>query len=259
MKQLALLFVFSLGLSPILKAQEAVQHVSVLSYNIHHAENNNGVLDLQGIANVILAYNPDIVALQEVDSVATRTKGVDQLKELASLTGMYIYFGKAMDLQGGGYGVGIMSRFPITRSYTLALPAKNPKAEPRAAAIVTLQLPGDSALQFVSTHLDYAKDGVDRTAQMQLILKHFEGNTIPTIIAGDFNTTPASKEMVHWKKTFTDVTEKAGFTHPAEIPSIKIDYIFIGPKARFTIISAKTIEETVASDHRPVFSELEIK
>ena len=39
----------------------------VLTYNIHHGEGTDGKLDLDRIARVIKAAEPDIVALQEVD------------------------------------------------------------------------------------------------------------------------------------------------------------------------------------------------
>ncbi|WP_157761051.1 endonuclease/exonuclease/phosphatase family protein [Chitinophaga caeni] len=258
MKRFALFMIMAVGSNTLIKAQNTPQHLSVLSYNIHHAENNNGELDISGIAKVILAYNPDVVALQEVDSMTTRTKQVDQLKELASLTGMYIYFSKAMDLQGGGYGTGVLSKFPIDSSYSIPLPSKNPKAEPRTAAVTRLVLPDDSLFNFVSTHLDFNEDGIDRTEQMNILYKHFEPGITPTIIAGDFNTVPGSKEMLHFKKLYHDVTEFSGPTHPADSPKIKIDYIFVHPASRFNIIKSKVIEETIASDHRPVMCELEI-
>ncbi len=74
------------------------QNLKVLTYNIHHGQNMQGASDLQGIANVILATNPDLVALQEMDSATARSQGADQLKELASLTGMYTYFAKKYGL-----------------------------------------------------------------------------------------------------------------------------------------------------------------
>ncbi len=89
------------------------------------------VLDLRGIANVLLATNPDRWRCGEVDSVTGRTSQSDQLKELASITGMYTYFAKSMDFDGGGYGTGILSRFPHQQN-TVILPSAKGN-EPRAA------------------------------------------------------------------------------------------------------------------------------
>lgn len=62
-----------------------------------------------GITNL----QPDLVALQEVDQKTGRSSGIDQAAELGHLTGMHWVFGKAMDYQGGGYGLAVLSRFPI--------------------------------------------------------------------------------------------------------------------------------------------------
>lgn len=233
------------------------QKVKVLTYNIHHGENMKQVLDLKGIANVILATNPDLVALQEVDSVTSRTQQSDQLKELASLTGMYTYFVKAIDLDGGGYGTGILSRFPISSSITLPLPSGKGN-EARAAGIVTIKLPGDSSLQFVTTHLDAGRKPTDRVAQANALADYFRNTSTPVIMAGDFNAIPASKEVTILKQIFTDATNLMGPTFPSDSPKVKLDYIMVAPRHRWTITGARVIEETVASDHRPILCELEM-
>lgn len=235
-----------------------VQKVKILTYNIHHGENMKQVLDLQGIANVILATNPDLVALQEVDSFTSRTNQSDQLKELASITGMYTYFVKAMDFDGGGYGTGILSRFPINSGVTLPLPSSKDN-EPRAAGIVTIKLPGDSSLRFVTTHLDAGKRATDRIAQANALADYFRETGTPVIMAGDFNALPTSKEITVLKQVFTDATHQMGPTFPSDTPRIKLDYIMVMPKHKWTVVAARIIEETVASDHRPVLCELELR
>ena len=115
------------------------QKIRVLTYNIHHGEDVNGKLDLQQIADVINKADPDVAALQEVDSATGRTNKLDELKELARLTGMKYFYGKSMNYGGGGYGVGILTRLPIVDSFIIRLPGL-PKSEPRVAATVELQL-----------------------------------------------------------------------------------------------------------------------
>jgi endonuclease/exonuclease/phosphatase family metal-dependent hydrolase len=233
------------------------QHLKVLTYNIHHGQNTKGELDLQGIANVILATNPDLVALQEVDSVTERTQRIDQLKELAALTGMYTYFAKAMDYDGGAYGTGILSRLPITTKERITLPGSN-GSEPRIAGIATIQLPGDSLLQFVSTHLDAGDDPANRISQATALVQYFTPARTAVILAGDFNAPPAAKETNILKQLFMDATQSSGPTFPADTPTVKLDYIMIYPKQRYDTIYTRVIEETVASDHRPVVCELKI-
>src|SRR5688572_8882435 len=89
----------------------------VLTYNIHHGEGTDGVFDLARIAEVIKSARADLVALQEVDQGTDRAGGVNQLDELARLTGMHAEFGKAMDYMNGGYGVAVLSRWPLVRAH----------------------------------------------------------------------------------------------------------------------------------------------
>ena len=107
----------------------------VLTYNIHHGEGLDGRLDLARTAAIVSGADPDLVALQEVDRGTRRTGGQDQVAELERLTGMHAVFGKAMDYQGGAYGVAVLSRSPIRRISNRRLPG-SPDREPRTALSV---------------------------------------------------------------------------------------------------------------------------
>ena len=241
-------------------AQVQGQIIKVLSYNIHHGENTKGQQDIAGIANVILATNPDLVALQEVDSCTNRVQKKNLLKELAAQTGMYIYFGKAMSHDGGSYGNGILSRYPIEHMYTIPLPAKDENGEPRCAAVVKVKLPGDSLLlQFASAHLDHEEDPAARIAQTDKLLRHFSKDSLPLILAGDLNAEPSSPEISTLKSIFIDASEQLGPTWPADTPTQKLDYVLLRPASQWTVISSLVLQETIASDHRPVICELLLK
>jgi len=90
-----------------------VDTIRVMSYNIHTGVGIDGKFDLERIARLITEYNIDIAGLQEVDQGVERTDRVDTMKKLSELTGMYAAFGMAIPFQGGEYGNGILSRFPI--------------------------------------------------------------------------------------------------------------------------------------------------
>src|SRR5712664_4245268 len=87
----------------------------VMTYNIHVGVGMDKRLDLQRIADVINQEHPDLVGLQEVDRGVKRTQGVDEIAELARMTGMEYAFAHNLDYQGGQYGVAILSRFPILK------------------------------------------------------------------------------------------------------------------------------------------------
>ncbi len=116
----------------------------------------DNVLDIQRIANIINAENPDIVALQEVDIMTIRNEKVHQLQELGRLTKMKFVFGKSMDWDGGEYGNGILTKFDIISHETYPLPG-----EPRCALVATLNI-NDEEIAFVSTHLDNKREFRER-------------------------------------------------------------------------------------------------
>ena len=116
------------------------QSVTVLSYNIHHAEGMDAKIDLQRIAAVIQSVSPDVVALQEVDRETKRSGGVDQAKTLERLTGLKMVFGRAIDFEGGQYGNAVLSRLPIKRATSHTLPHSEGR-EPRVVLAVELASP----------------------------------------------------------------------------------------------------------------------
>lgn len=67
-------------------------------------------LDFDRIAEVINREHPDVVALQEVDSVTQRIGGCDLLGELGKLTGMQQVYAPAISFDGGKYGIGLLCR-----------------------------------------------------------------------------------------------------------------------------------------------------
>src|SRR5687767_10650352 len=92
---------------------DAPKRLRVLCYNIHHGEGLDGKLDLERIAKLITETGADLVALQEVDRGAQRTKGLDIPAELGRLTGLTPVFRKNHDLKPGEYGNAILSRWPV--------------------------------------------------------------------------------------------------------------------------------------------------
>ena len=76
----------------------------IMSYNIHHARGMDDVVDVERIAKVINEVNPDVVGLQEVDSVVNRSGTIDMLHRLSELTGMHAVYGYSILHDGGKYG-----------------------------------------------------------------------------------------------------------------------------------------------------------
>ena len=239
--------------------------LTVMSYNIHVGVGMDKKQDLQRIADVIKLHGCDLVGLQEVDRGVQRTGRVDEIKELARLTGMDYAFAHNLDYQGGQYGVAVLSRYPILaidhRRY-----ANTRERERRGFIRVEVEVKG-RRLHFVTTHLDYqyADGRLFETRQMLDALRDVRG---PLIITGDFNEEPPGKTYELMRGAgFVDAwlpaggagaeTPGEGATYPADKPVKRIDYIFhrgLGesPTVADEGSTARLVPDTLASDHRPV-------
>lgn len=219
----------------------------VLTYNIHHGEGTDRKFDLERLAKIIKAAEPDVVALQEVDRKTRRASGVDQAAELGKLTGMHAEFGNAMDYSGGEYGEAILSRHKPTDVKVHALP-HGPGREPRAAIAVTLAArDGLPELIFIGTHLCHQSND-DRVAQAKKINEaHPPGSKTAAILAGDLNARSNTPPMREFGSQWTDTMPKRN----------KIDYVLVRPGDPWRVIETKVIPEPVASDHDPVLVVLE--
>ena len=227
----------------------------VLAYNIHHAEGMDEVVDVERVAALIESLDPDLVALQEIDSVTTRTGAVDQAAELGRLTGLAHIFGSFMPYDGGSYGMAVLSRWPIEGSRNLRLPDGD---EPRTALSATVVSPRTGQrVRFVGIHFYRSED--ERLAQATRLEAYFESDTIPTILAGDFNSTPGSNVMKLLHKSWA-VVDKGNdrLTFSSFDPVREIDFVLFRPQDRFAVLNQWLVDEPVASDHRPVFVEFEI-
>lgn len=228
--------------------------LKVMTYNIHHANPpaQEGVIDLQAIADVIKSQSPDLVALQELDVLTPRSGNVDQVKKLAELTGMYAFFSKGIDYDGGEYGVAILSKFKINKSERFALPFKEGlKAEQRSLAVVNVTLPNGSKLDFACTHLDLKDE--HRLLQVAEINKVLGSRKTDVILAGDLNLTATTPAMAILEKHFTRSCEQnCAPTIPDVNPDKEIDFILLKKGSKLKVTSHKIINDVHASDHLPL-------
>ncbi|WP_229215013.1 endonuclease/exonuclease/phosphatase family protein [Dyadobacter bucti] len=236
------------------------QLLKVMTYNIHHCNppSAGDKIDVEAIAKVINAEKPDFVALQEVDVNTERSgKGKNQAQQLAELTGMKFYFSKAIDHQGGDYGVAVLSRFPIVDSVRYDLPVHADKPEEnRTIAAVTVVLPSKQKMIFASTHLGLKEP--NRLLQAEKIIEHFGKTKLPMILAGDFNAVPESPVIAHFDKYFTRTCSDCKPTIPVENPDKTIDFIMSNKGSKLRGSNTRVIDEQYASDHLPVVAEFEL-
>lgn len=232
--------------------------VRLMTYNVRHGRGADGQVDLDRIATTILKSRPDLVALQELDRGTPRSGGVDQLAELARLTSMRGAFGKSLDLLGGEYGVGVLSRYPILGHQVFRLPS-SPDREPRVALETRISVPGLPPLIFVSTHLDHTAGDQDRVQQAEKIRELFGQGPSLAIVAGDLNATPGSTPLVRLTELWriSDTEHGGQPTAPADDPQRKIDYILLEKNQPWRVRRVEVVPDRISSDHRPVVVEAE--
>ena len=216
------------------------RQVLVMSYNVRHCAGMDLVVDYDRTAGVILRQQPDVVALQELDSMTGRSGRCDQLGELARRTGYHDVFGAAIDYDGGKYGVGILCRETPLSWKTLPLPGD----EPRVLLVVELK---DYVM--ACTHLDL--EDTYRMASVPLIVEEAQRWKKPFVLAGDWNDSPDSPLVQELMQSFILLSLNAP-SYPADAPQECLDYIAIYKDRPTNGLESIVIDEPEASDHRPV-------
>lgn len=235
---------------------DITKELRILCYNVHHCSppSKKDFIDIDAIVNVINKTKPDLVALQEIDVNTERSgKNIDQAKELGRLTGMYSFFAKTIDFQGGEYGVAVLSKYPFISTQAIELPMEhNAGGEPRAIAAVIIEPVEGHKIAFASTHLDLKEE--NKELQINAIVDYVQDIDIPIILAGDFNAKPDSYVVQELDKVFQRTCTDCPFTIPEVKPNRTIDYISFTPKDAFGVVKHEVIKEPYASDHLPVFA-----
>lgn len=216
------------------------------SYNIRHGADVG--LNMAPIAEDILALKLDVVGFQEVDYLTERTGRLDTMKALSEASGYEYYaFAHAIDYQGGEYGSGILSRFPI-ESFEV-IPLDGLGGEGRSVGHAVLNVNG-VLIDFFNTHLDH-QQAARRRAQIKQAAPHLAACEA-YIITGDFNTADTS-EFKFWEDS--DYVNKNTY---ATFPSSGkgIDNIIFSPD--WSVVEAGLGPEG-HSDHRMLWAEMKFK
>lgn len=223
----------------------------IMSYNIRGCRGLDEVLSYQRVADVINRAAPDVVAVQEVDSVTGRSGGVDVLRELAVRTLMHHTYAPAINYDGGKYGIGMLSKEKPVNFRYISLPGRE---ESRALLIVEF-----SKYVFCCTHLSLTEE--DRMSSLSLLKEQFKKINKPVFIAGDLNAENGSPFITELQKDFMLINNPKQNTFPANEPDKCIDYIaaFRTPDTLYTVLNRYVVNEPLASDHRPIVSEICLK
>ena len=244
MKKIFLLISAILFIVPV----QAQHTLKLMTYNIRNATGMDGVCNFQRIANVINNASPDVVAVQEVDSVTNRSNQKYVLGEIAERTQMHACFAPAIDFDGGKYGIGLLSKKAPIHLQTMALPGRE---EAR-----TLILAEFEDYIYCCTHLSLTEE--DRMKSLDILKAFAISYKKPLFLAGDMNAEPESDFIKELQKDFRILSDPKQHTFPAPAPKETIDYVvaFKQNDKGFALVSSEVVNEPVASDHRPIVVEL---
>ena len=258
------------------------QEISLVSYNIKYANENDGENSWSNrkefITNQLKFYEPDLFGVQEA-----LLPQMNHFKD--SLEGYdYAGVGRENGEKQGEYSAIFYKKdlFKILKSNTFWLSATPEKvstgwdaALPRICTYALFEdMRSGKRFWFFNTHFDHI--GVEaRTNSAQLILnKIAEINTgnLPVFLSGDFNLEPDAEGIQLIKLSMQDSKENAatvsfgsegtfnGF-HFQEKVTKRIDFIFTNDKVKIQKYGVLTDSKEMRypSDHFPVFISAELK
>ncbi|MGR4862206.1 endonuclease/exonuclease/phosphatase family protein [Caulobacter sp. LARHSG274] len=241
----------------------------LMTYNVHRCVGTDRRLDVERVAEVIAAEEPDVVALQELDVGRARTRGVDQAHRLAELLKMTSHFHPAMTVEEERYGDAILTALPEKKVKAGGLPFYRgiPGLEPRGALWITVEV-GGAPVQIINTHLGL----VPREQRLQAAALLGEGWMAheawraPGILLGDFNATPYSATYRLLRTALRDAQGRneawrkaPTATFPSSFPFMRIDHVFLTKGLEtIDVRSPYGALARTASDHLPLVVDLEI-
>ena len=244
--------------------KEKAPKLRVVSFNMAAAR----TAPLSRIAAALQAFDADIIAIQEVDNKTLRSGHINQATELQTLTGLNVEFGRAINFEGGEYGLAIASRHPIDN--VTITPLFSGKREARILMSADISVPGFNApVTVFNTHLDTGENPELRTRQVRQINKHTINNRGIKLLTGDINDVPETDTyrdlLRYWNNTWA--YDKDARSWPAINPEIEVDYIFSSKAQRWEVEQGfipnndglwNGIDWRTISDHLPIIMDMKL-
>jgi endonuclease/exonuclease/phosphatase family metal-dependent hydrolase len=227
--------------------------IRVMTYNLRFGERAS----LEELGEHIKSFQPDFVALQEVDwcthrAGVTKQHDKDFMTVLAQQTKMHPLYGKTIEFAGGYYGIGILSNRPCIRSSKKMLCQPLGK-EQRVLLQADYEVTPHDTMTFACTHLDYFSSAT-RLKQAAQVVDYLKETPYPTLVAGDFNAIPTSLPITKGMDKWYMLCNLAP-TYPAWNPTEQIDYIFGNPTSQWQLVRSQAVL-SLLSDHLPVVSDI---
>ncbi len=228
--------------------------MKVMTFNIQHAlDYKNQKIDIDLFVRSIKKYGADICGLNEVRGEGPLEDYSDQTTAIGSGLGYYYYFGEAIKVDGENpYGNAIVSRYPFKSVETVMIPdpeekTEDARCESRCVIKAVVDIDGKDVC-FLVCHMGLVHD--ERVNAVKTLSNIIDECDIPTVLMGDFNTTPDDEVLKPLLEKLSVADDKLP-TFPSDAPTEKIDYIFY---KNLEFESVTTINEVI-SDHLPIIAQ----
>jgi endonuclease/exonuclease/phosphatase family metal-dependent hydrolase len=265
------------------KNVSAGETIRIATYNVHHGFANDGRVDPSAQYEILEDIDADIIFLQESDSLRFTEGNFDPAFYYASRLGMFLFRGP--DPGTATPGVAILSKFKMEDRKVHFLPAD---AISRIAISASITI-DERMVRIVGLHMGL--DEPEREDQLEELRDLFLNLTMEydgLIIGGDFNTEPHEPMMGLMNPELFGgpagngpginetglllgsawhSIDDSGRNDDIDIPTYPapdvddeeqhIDYILFDDM--FTVTKAVIWDGKGASDHKPVWAELEVQ
>jgi endonuclease/exonuclease/phosphatase family metal-dependent hydrolase len=213
----------------------------------------DGRTSIKRIARVLSELDADIIALQEIFSVADQQPG--QVELLASELGLHASFGRTRNHRGRPYGNAILTRWPILASREMDLSRAN--RERRGCIRTDLKTPRGTLHVFnihMGTSYFERRHQVRRLLSSKQIDEDLSG---PRVLVGDFNewirglTTRLLSDKFESLNLELHVRKRRSY--PGLLPLLHLDHIYFERPLHVEKAElVRTRLSKIASDHLPL-------
>jgi endonuclease/exonuclease/phosphatase family metal-dependent hydrolase len=225
--------------------------IRIVTWNIRGGVGLDGRFDLDRIVRLIKRTEPDIVALQEVDSRRSMGGYEHPFVLLRQALGPHSVEAKSIIGSDGDYGQILISRWPLDaiKIHDISVPER----EPRRAIEAEVHAPC-GRLRMIATHLGLTFR--ERKNQTRALIDLARPSALTTVMVGDFN------DWI-WRGSVQNAINRAlpgrtwHRTFPSFFPLIRLDRIYCRPRAAL-VRSWTDGAARAASDHLPVFADIQI-
>jgi endonuclease/exonuclease/phosphatase family metal-dependent hydrolase len=216
------------------------------------------------IVDVLREIGGDVIALQEVLSIAGSGREREQARYFAEELGLHLGVGYVRTLRGGDYGNIVLSRFPLRSGgclYDLSVAGR----EKRGCLRVDVDLGEERVLHVFNIHLGTAFLERRRQGRKIVATRILDSEDIsgPRVVLGDFNewTAGLTSRILSARLNSVDIRThlRRSRTYPGLFPVLHLDHIYFDDALELERLALhRTRTALVASDHLPLVADFRL-